>query len=747
MRWRWVVVVVWLAAVVIIPSVLPSLSSATRSQNADFLPKDSPSIKAAQLATPFQAKDAFSTLLVAARDGASLTAVDNAAVAALSQKIAADDQILDVRDRGTSADGQAQRLLIEFKPTVGFNSAQDVFDRMRATITDTALPAGLHVHLAGDFASAVDENKQNQENNKYTELVSIIFIIVLLLIVFRAALAPLLMLIPAAMSLVIAGPLIGEAAKGGVQVAELTQILLTVIVLGAGVDYGLFLIYRVREEIASGNEPREAVTIALSRVGETITFSAACVIFALLSLIFAQFGLYRGLGPGLAIGVACVLLSGLTLTPALLAIFGRKTFWPTRPTHNQEQDGIWARAGAGVVAHPKRTLITGLIVFGALALAIIGYSPAGFGTNTAPDGSDSAKGQKLLDAHFPVAVRNPTNVVFRLPESAWTNPAPVATAQQGLTDQKPFTSVLGGLSPNGTALPPELLSGLYAKVGPPQDLAADAKPPAGVPAAAFAAYRAASQFISRDGKTIQFYAALAAGDPGATKAQDATPDIRRAVDTVARQIGATDSGVAGAATFSYDVSQISTQDLQRIVPIVALIIVLLLAVLLRSLVAPLYLIASVVLSYFASLGFAIIVFVWLGGEAGLNFVLPFFMFVFLMALGSDYNILVMTRIREEAQRQPLRDAVRHAVAATGGTVTSAGLVLAGTFAVLTVTSTAQAREIGLGLAAGILLDTFLVRTLLIPSVVVLLGRWNWWPSAMSRAPEPAATPAAVVAAD
>ena len=322
-----------------------------------------------------------------------------------------------------------------------------------------------------------------------------------------------------------------------------------------------------------------------------------------------------------------------------------------------------------------------------------------------------------------------------MPESAWRNPQVVAQAQELLNDQPAFTSVLGGLAPQGKPLPPELISTLYPKLGPPQAITSTTPPP-GVDPRAFAAYKAMSQFISKDGKTILYYAALKAGDPNSTKALRATPDIRRAADAVAEQIGAVDHGVAGQATAAYDVSQVSNSDLQKIVPIVLLVIALLLAILLRSLIAPLYLIATVVLSYLASLGFAIIVFVLLGGEPGLNFVLPFFMFVFLMALGSDYNILVMTRIREEAQRRPLREAVRHAVAATGGTVTSAGLVLAGTFAVLTVTGDSQAREIGLGLAAGILLDTFLVRTLLLPSIVVLLGRWNWWPSRLSKDPEP-----------
>ncbi len=739
-RLRWVIVVAWLASAVVIPAVLPPLSSATKGSNADFLPHDSPSLRAARLAAPFQSSTALSTILVAGRGDGPLTAADNAALDGIKTTFANNNKVLDVRDQGLSADGQARRLLVEFTPRVGFNSAGNVLDDLRADLARANTPPGLAVHIGGEVAVNSDQQRHQHKQQKATEFGSIIFIIVLLLIVFRSALAPLITLLPAALSLFIAGPLIAEASKLGIQVSELTQILLTVIVLGAGTDYGLFLIFRVREEIADGRDPREAVTFSLTRVGETITFSAACVIFALASLFFADFGFYRGLGPGLAIGIAVVLVAGLTLMPALLAIFGRAAFWPRQPVPGTAQTGLWGRAAAGVVQRPKRTLITGLLVFGGLALGMLGYASAGFGANEAPAGSDSAKAQSILEAHFPIAVRNPTNVVFKLPHSAWADPTPVAKAQVLLTKQRPFASVLGALAPQGTPLPPELITQLYPKLGPPQKLPLTERAPAGVPAKAFAAYKAMSQFISVDGKTIQYYAALRAGDPNGTEALRDTPAMREAVDEVASQIGATAGGVAGQATFAYDVNKTATGDLKKIIPIVLLVIGCLLAILLRSLIAPLYLIASVGLSYLASLGFAIIVFVWAGGEAGLNFVLPFFMFVFLMALGSDYNILVMTRIREEAQRRPLGEAVRHAVAATGGTVTSAGLVLAGTFGVLTATGTGQVREIGLGLAAGILLDTFLVRTLLLPSIVVLCGRWNWWPSQLSKLPEPPAVP-------
>ncbi|HEX2015831.1 MAG TPA: MMPL family transporter [Solirubrobacteraceae bacterium] len=735
---RWPLIALWLVLAVAVPQLLPSLSSQIRSQNADFLPSGTPSLHGAQLAAPFQSRTALSTVLVAGRASSPLTAADDARLTRVESTLARDRAVLDVRDQGISRDGRARRVLIEFRSGLRFDNAEKTFTRLRGVWGSSATPGGLRMHLAGRLAQSVDKRTQDAHNRSLTSQLSILFILTLLLVVFRAALAPFITLIPAGLSVLIAGPLIGAAAEAGVEVSGLTQILLTVIVLGAGTDYGLFLIYRVREEMARGSDARTATTFALSRVGETITFSAACVIFALLSVVLADFGLYRGLGPGLAIGIAVVLLAGLTLLPALLAVFGRAAFWPSRPRPGHQYRGAWGGVAARVVGRPRGTLLIGLAVFVGLALALLAYKPAGFGAENAPTGSDSAQGDQLLKAHFPLAARNPTNVIFRLRTPVWADPAPLAAMQRGLQGSVPFTSVVGPLNPNGVALTPAQLIALHDRLGAPQALGAGGRgrrPVAGVTARLLAAYRAESQFISADGRTVQAYVTLRAGDPASTEALHAVPEQRQAVDAVAASIGASDHGETGEAPVAYDVSQISTRDLRRIVPVVLAIIALLLAVLLRSLVAPLYLIVSVGLSYLAALGLAIVVFIGLGGDAGLNFVLPFFMFVFLMALGSDYNILVMTRIREEAHSWPLPEAVRRAIAATGGTVTSAGLVLAGTFAVLTATGDSQAQEIGLGLAAGILLDTFLVRTLLIPSAVVIIGRWNWWPSQLARRPD------------
>jgi RND superfamily putative drug exporter len=556
-------------------------------------------------------------------------------------------------------------------------------------------------------------------------------------------LAPVLTLLPALLVIELAGPLIAELARHGVlKVSEIAQLLLIILVIGAGTDYGLFLVFRVREELRAGRPPKEAVARAVARVGESITFSAGTVIAAVLCLLLASFGFYHDLGYPLAIGVAMMLLAGLTLLPALLAIFGRAAFWPSNVRPGPPRIGAWGRIAARVVSRPALTLAVGVIVFGGLSLASFGYEPSGFGGNTgAPEGSDSAAGNAALAAHFPQAAANPTSLLLRLPAPVWQRPQPLEAAGRQLAGDPAFRSVIGPLDPTGTKLPPDRLSSLHAKLGPPQQLPTlperGVLASVGVTAAEYQAYRASGQFIAPDGVTVQFFATLSAGDPSGTPALRATPAVRAALDRAATAAGATDHGVAGESAALYDISATSTSDLRRIVPVVVVVIGVLLALVLRSLVAPLYLIVSVLLSYLAALGLAVVVFIGVRGDEGLAFFLPFLMFLFLLALGEDYNILAMTRIREEAHHLPLREAVTRAVNATGSTITSAGLVLAGSFGVLVVAAgnspgAEQVQAIGVGLALGILMDTFLVRTLLIPSTVALLGRFNWWPSRLSR---------------
>jgi RND superfamily putative drug exporter len=313
----------------------------------------------------------------------------------------------------------------------------------------------------------------------------------------------------------------------------------------------------------------------------------------------------------------------------------------------------------------------------------------------------------------------------------------MARAERRLAAIPQFTSLAGPLNVNGVTLTPQLLAALHARYGAPG--AVPPVPPAGtgIRPATWAAYRSESQFISSDGRTVLFNAGLTAGDPNSDAALHQVPAIRAGVAAAARGAGATAHGVAGVATANYDVSQASDTDLLHIFPAAIIVIAILLALVMRSLVAPLYLIASVAISYLAAFGLAVLLFQDAAGAGGLNYFIPFLMFVFMLALGEDYNILVMTRIREEAGRIPLRQAVTRALERTGSTVTSAGLVLAGTFGCFALVASGLPggsvyRNILASLAIGILMDAFLVRTLLVPSTVALLGRWNWWPSAHGR---------------
>ncbi|GGO92902.1 MMPL family transporter [Wenjunlia tyrosinilytica] len=737
-RFRYAVVAVWVAAAALAMLFLPSLASVTNPDNTSFLPSDTGTAEAIKLAAPFVPPGQSSATMVASRTSGKLSSSEQSAFRQLESSVAKLPHVTSVTDQGVSENGMAQKAQIVVDVASSSPDAGDVVDDIRDTMSSTPHDSAVAEHLTGSIAISVDNQRSQEDAQRLTEILSNVVILVMLFIILRSALAPLITLIPPVLVLNLSSPIIAEAAaQGDIDVSSVTHPMLTVLLLGAGTDYGLFLVLRMREEMERGAPPRQAIVKSVERVGESITFSAGTVIGALLCLLLASFGLYSGLGPALAIGVALMLLAGLTLLPALLAIFGKALFWPRKlKPHEHEPDSGWIKVTHHILERPKTTLVVGVAVFLALSAGIFGYSSNGFGGSTnGPSGSDSAAGTAALEANYPPAVVNPTVVLFKYPASVWQDLSNLNNAENDLAGKSVFASVNGMFNPNGTPLSVQQLSTLYAELGPPGKL--PATPPANspVPADQYAAYRALSQFVSSDGQTVQFYTTLKAGSPDSTAAIDAVPDVRAAVTDVQKSSGASQAGVNGLAPASYDVSTVSNSDLTEIVPIVLVLIGILLGVVMRSLVAPLYLVASVALSYFAALGLAVIVYIGLSGEDGVDFVLPFLMFIFLMALGEDYNILVMSRIREEAHSMPLRRAVAAAMHATGTTVTSAGLILAATFGVSAITgATDEIKELGGSIAMGILLDTFLVRVLLVPATVILLGRWNWWPSALSHRP-------------
>jgi putative drug exporter of the RND superfamily len=791
-RFRWLVALIWIAGAVAAVTQLPSLASVTQSNNSKFLPASAPSEHAIALSAPFGSSNVQPIPVVAARPGSALTSADITSLIALQGKLKSVTGVDRVLDAGQSLGGHAEQLVVLAQLNGGNqNAALDLVNALRADIRRAGLPAGLQVHLAGDIAAQIDQQKASGNTGGKIQSLSLVFIIALLVLIFRSLTLSLTTVAPALISVLISGPLVAEAAHHGLQVSPIAQFLLIVLVLGAGTDYGLFLVFRVREELRAEqhgvqgeNYPgsrglggsllgdllhprtpaKNAIARSVTKVGESITFSAATVIAAVLTLLLASFSFYSDLGIPFAIAIGVILLAGLTLLPALLsirlsllaikrslfkAIFRRPKLLPWN-IQGSGRPGVWGQVAGRIVRHPLPTLLVGVVLFGGLAVGVFGYSSAGFGGNTAPpSGSDSAAGQHLLTKYFPQSSANPTSLIFRFATPVWQNPAPLAAGTSKLQASRLFTRVAGPLNPAGVVLTPAQYSSLHAQLGPAKAL--PAVPPAGlrVPPATYNAYRATGNLVSADGRTVQYLTSLKAGDPGTTVAMSAVPSIRAETTAVAKSIGAADSATGGQAPAIYDISSISNSDLKRIIPVAIVVIGLLLALVLRSLVAPLYLIASVGISYLAALGLSVLLFVKIGGSGGLVFFMPFLMFIFILALGEDYNILVMTRIREEAHKLPLREAVTRAIGMTGTTVTSAGLVLAGTFVVFGLVAGSgaggsQFRDIALGLAFGILMDTFLVRTLLVPSTVVLLGRWNWWPTkVVIDRPEPATDSAAV----
>ncbi|HVX20427.1 MAG TPA: MMPL family transporter [Acidimicrobiales bacterium] len=740
-RFRWVVLAVWIVGAVLAGHAFPSLSSQVNNNNSDFLPATAPSTRAADLAKPLigsvtQAK----VTVVAVTSGAKLDGADRTALTGLAGDLKKVPTVKTVTQKETSPNQKS--VLLQVVSTVtpfDQTGTKKLVDNLQSAVTKANLPSDLQANLAGSVATNVANQEQSNKQGNEVQFASILFILVLLFIIFRAALAPILTLLGPVFALALSTRFIGALGAQGLKISFFTQILLIVLLLGAGTDYGLFLVFRVREELLGGRDPKDAVANAMARVGESITASAGTVVVALLTLTLASFGIYHDLGIPLAIGILVMLLAGLTLLPALLAIFGRAAFWPTKTAPRDHKEGTWGRIAGRLVQRPALTLVIGIVAFGALSACAIGYKSGGFGGKvTAPAGSGAAKGNAALAANYPQSSANPTNVIMRFATSVWDDPTQLAVASTGLAKTGQFSAITGPLDPNGTQLTPAQLAQLHRQLGPPKPLLrSQAAPPAAVPVDQYLAYLGTANFVSTDGTTAGWYTTLSAGDPQSTAALHAIPAIRDDVTTVATQAGATASGVAGEAPALYDVSSISGADLVHIIPVAVIAIGLVLILVLRSLIAPLYLIVSVVLSYLASLGLSVLFFITIGGKGGIVFLLPFLMFIFLLALGEDYNILVMTRIREEAGRLPLRQAVVRAVGATGPTVTSAGLVLAGSFVVLGVVggrggTGTSIQEIGFGLAVGILLDTFVVRTVLVPSTVALLGRWNWWPSPMGR---------------
>jgi RND superfamily putative drug exporter len=500
----------------------------------------------------------------------------------------------------------------------------------------------------------------------------------ILIIVYRSPILWFLPLLSAVFALSTAGGIIYLLAKNNViDVNGQSQGILSVLVLGAGTDYALLLISRYREELHHHATPVAAMRAAYKGTFEPIVASGATVALGLLVLLLSDLSGNRGLGPIGAIGVAVAVITMVTLLPAFLVLFGRWIFWPRIPRFDDvdsQLTGTWAKVGNLVERRPRRAwVVTGLLLV-VLAAFSTTLKTDGLSTSESFTGNpESVVGQKLLLNHFPGGEGDPTKVILK-------NELIPAVSEK-----------LRGVA-GVTAVAPEANA-------------------AGV--------------IVKDGLSILNVTLSTA--PDSRESRDRIPAIREAVKSVDESIL-----VGGTTAVFFDTDVAARHDNRTVIPVVLLLITLILGLLLRSIVSAVLLIGTVVLSYFATLGVCALVFNHIFGFAGADASFPLFAFIFLVALGIDYNIFLMTRVREESGKMGTRKGVIKGLTVTGSVITSAGIVLAATFGVLGILPLVFLAELGFAVAFGVLLDTIIVRSILVPALVHEIGPKVWWPSKLSK---------------
>ncbi|WP_329376638.1 MMPL family transporter [Streptomyces sp. NBC_01351] len=579
-----------------------------------------------------------------------------------------------------SADGQALQGVVQLKPDLG----EELPRALEEIAAAAATVPGTVAQVAGPAASQADLADAFAGIDGLLLGVALVAVLLILLLVYRSLLLPLVIIVGAVFSLGLACAIVYVLAdRGIVRVDGQVQGILSILVIGAATDYALLLTARFREELQARSDRFAAVRAALRRSVGPITASAGTVALGLLALLLSDLTNNRALGPVGAIGIVCAVLSTLTFLPAALVLLGRAAYWPAKIGHTADDGtghGIWTTVAAVVDRAPRKVWALSLVVLLACAafaptLNAKGVPLEEIFVNDAP----SVAAQQTLSEHFPGGSGNPAVVI----------------ADAGRIDQVMRAA--------------ERTEGIDA-VTP-----LTASGPAGGPP------------IVADGR-VRLDATLEASSDSRS-AQQTIVRLRQAVHAVPDA----DAIVGGYSAQQYDTQRTAENDRTLIIPVVLVIILIILAGLLRSVLMPLLLVATVALSFVATLGISAIVFQQLLGFSGTDSSVPLYGFVFLVALGVDYNIFLMTRVREESLLHGTRQGVLRGLVATGGVITSAGVVLAATFAALGVIPLAFMLQIAFIVAFGVLLDTLVVRSLLVPALVRDIGPAAWWPGALSRA--------------
>jgi RND superfamily putative drug exporter len=682
----WLVIGAWIIAAVAIVATAPALPTTTNE--ASFLPSHYESIKAQNLqARAFpQAShvDATAAIIVFARsDGKPLTAADKAKAVSVAKTLDSKHirYILNVTPGPVSANGLVQTAAVAMDNSIVNGSgtqAADAVKTLRADIKPLMAGSALHEGVTGAAAQQLDSQQSGNKAEQIVLLATLLLILILLLIIFRSPIIALMPIITIAIVSQVAQGLISDVNSAlNLNADSQTTVILIVVLFGIGTDYILFLMFRFRERLRAGDSPKQAVATAVERVGEVIASAAGVVIVAFLALLLSSLSIFRSLGPTLAIAVAVTLIAALTLIPAVVTLLGTRVFWPSKAWQREPEGARFTAIGRALGRRPAVFAGAAGLVLVALTAGALSFNPT-FDLSSAgiPSNAESQVALKTLEKGLPPGATDPTQVYLH------TNSGTLTAAQ---------------VTGYGTKL--KTMDGVGA-VAAPQ--------------------------LSKDGATAEYTVTLSA-DPESTVAVNTLKNGLRPQAHAAAPAG-TYALVGGTTAVFADIQAAMNHDYAIVFPVAAAIILLILMLLLRSLVAPWYLMVSVGLGFGATLGATVLVFQTLAGQAGLVFLLPVYMYLFVVALGTDYNILMIARLREQTRRgMAPRDAAAEAVRHAGPAIASAGLILAGTFASLTLAGNSILQQVGFAVAAGIALAAFVMAMFFSPSITALVGNRAWWP--------------------
>jgi putative drug exporter of the RND superfamily len=693
---KWITVVMWLLLVAALSPMASKLTDVSKNDAASWLPRGAEATEAMNRAeSAFPGSDKLVAVVVYARDG-GLDATDNAKVnadRAVFQGLADGGRISPPIPDAQS--GTPGAVLVSFPVKGADGKAQQVSIDAIEKQVHADVPGGLRVALTGSAGAVKDITDAFGGLGSTLLYVTVAVVAVLLLITYRSPILWLVPLFSVGFASQLASAVVYLLAKHDIiTVNGQSQGILTVLVFGAGTDYALLLIARYREELRRNANRHEAMKIALGASFPAILASGATVAIGLLCLLAAQLNNIRGLGPVGAIGIISALIAMTTLLPALLVVCGRWLFWPIIPRYDPEaaahdiaeEHGIWSRIAAFVGRRPRAVWLVTVLILGGLAVGMTTLRVGQNGTDQYTKEVGSVTGQKILAEHFPAGSSAPTDIYAK---------ADRADAVIAAAKQVPGVTSVGVLATGGGQ--------------------------GGGPAAQ----------ISADGQWVHVPVVLDA-DPQTKAAENTVVALRTAVHAVPEA----DALVGGQTAIKLDTQNAANHDNRLVIPLILVVVFLVLVLLLRALVAPVLLLASVVLSFATAMGTASLIFHAIG-HPRIDNGMPLLGFLFLVALGVDYTIFLMTRAREETAKLGHTEGVKHSLAVTGGVITSAGLVLAATFGVLAVLPLTTMLQLGIIVAVGVLMDTLIIRTLLVPALSLDVGPMMWWPSrlaATGRAP-------------